>query len=258
MPSITFDGSEAYLKNIFCLGIHEMLLKLLNMYDSIFIFEDKILRVDSEVKMSADGEKILTIRLDKPSHENIKILVDFATKNLEVAGQYMPHVEIILKLHASQINNLFRGYEEIKEIIEDYTEFMKNFLKCLISSLLKILTLKTLNQEELSTLKGLEGMTDPFKMDIAKEFPTTSLYYALADNVWREYLGWRIPKTFYERVNVEGFKDLFQAFLKALSEEYKSENNKRAAQKLTTFTLAIFGVKFNGHKDDEKTNKYTV
>ena len=95
-------------------------------------------------------------------------------------------------------------------------------------------------------------MTDPFKIDIAKEFPTTSLYYALADNVWREYLGWSIPKTFYERVNVEGFKDLLLAFLKALSEEYKSENNKKAAQKLTTFTLAVFGVKFNGHKDDEK------
>ena len=114
MLSITFDGSEAYLNNIFGLGVHEMLLKLLNMYDSIFIFEDKILRVDSEVKMSADGEKILTIRLDKPSHENIKILVDFATKHLEVTRQYMPHVEIILKLHASQVNNLFRGYEEIK------------------------------------------------------------------------------------------------------------------------------------------------
>jgi len=56
MPSMTFDGSEAYLKNIFGLGIHEMLLKLLNMYDSIFIFEDKILKVDSEVKMSADGK----------------------------------------------------------------------------------------------------------------------------------------------------------------------------------------------------------
>jgi len=46
--------------------------------------------------------------------KTFKILVDFATKHLEVTRQYMPHVEIILKLHASQVNNLFRGYEEIK------------------------------------------------------------------------------------------------------------------------------------------------
>lgn len=70
----------------------------------------------------------------------------------------MPRIEIILKLHASQVNSLFRVNEEIRAILEDYSEFMKNFLQCVISSLSKTLTLEKLNPEELSTLKGLEGM----------------------------------------------------------------------------------------------------
>jgi len=81
LTRITFDASEAYLKNIFGSGITDVLLGLLNIYNSIFIVEDKNLRVDSEVSAS-DGEKFLTITLDKPSLENINILVDFANKQL--------------------------------------------------------------------------------------------------------------------------------------------------------------------------------
>lgn len=244
MPLVILDGSREFINSI--ADNFSIILEQLKDYPKVIVVESDVLKVDAGIDRNG-----LHIICDEPTAKNLKTLIEFANMQLQTLRDLKPSMDMILKLHLSYLRGIFNKYkEEIFAILEDYDEFMKRFLEMLISSAFKFLTLEGMDAAKIEALKAIRGMTDPFKVNSAKllHCDDKDLCVSLADNIWREKLGWRIPKDIRSLRSVKVLRETFYLMVEALESRGDSRSYQRAAWKLTEFTLGIFGIKIQNNK----------
>lgn len=233
---LTLKGSEEYISQIMKNWENiSPLIRTLN--GDVTITESSTVKFDAYM----DSDEGYVIIADNLKH--IDILVRFAKIQKNAFDKYFETIKLLLKVHGREVNILFNKGILPEEFLDEYSKYMRNLLRFIISSILKEVSLSTDENRELrDEISQIKEALDPLKFKLENKAKLLR-YIAIIDHIWRVKLGFKFQDIDNMEPSIEEVEDAFNQMVNAIKKP-SAESIKKAAHALTEISLKIFLTRF--------------